>query len=162
MAHDRQMRTLIYTRTHEGDPHPKTGVFGYHDCMGTVRGWPFNAVIGVGGVGREPKCNGIARKLTWVGIGPHKTGEPSRPRVMFDHFRYYGKGGPFLKEKAPALARHMHDKNVREITSCSLSSQERLDVERILGLAGNAPPSPQLVKRAFRPTTGKCRSILDR
>jgi|HubBroStandDraft_6_1064221.scaffolds.fasta_scaffold382330_2 hypothetical protein len=135
------MRTLIYKRTHEGDPGPQTGVFGNHDCMGTVRGWRFDAVIGIGGIRPWPECKGIARRLTWVGIGPHKIGEPSRPRVMFDHFRYYRNGGPLLKEKAPALARRMYDKNVRVITSCSLSSEERLDVERILGLARNAPPS---------------------
>jgi hypothetical protein len=130
------MRTLIYKRTHEGDPGPQTGVFGNHDCMGTVRGWRFDAVIGIGGIRPWPECKGIARRVTWVGIGPHKIGEPSRPRVMFDHFRYYGNGGPLLKEKAPALARRMYDQNVRVITSCSLSSEERLDLKEFLALRG--------------------------
>src|SRR4051812_45820013 len=48
------MRTLVYKRTHSGDPDPKMGVFGNHDCMGEVRAWPFDAVIGIGGVGQQP------------------------------------------------------------------------------------------------------------
>jgi hypothetical protein len=98
-----QMRALIYKRTHSGDPDPETGVFGNHDSMGTARTWSFDAVIGVGGIGREAQSEGIARKLTWVGIGPHKTGEPSRPLVTFDHFLYYGEEGPLLDKKASAL-----------------------------------------------------------
>jgi hypothetical protein len=39
------MRTLIYKRTHSGDPDPKAGVFGCNNCMNTVRGWGFDAVI---------------------------------------------------------------------------------------------------------------------
>ena len=42
------MRTLIYKRTHPGDPDEK-GRFGICDCMGRVRAWDFEAVIGVGG-----------------------------------------------------------------------------------------------------------------
>jgi hypothetical protein len=74
------MRTLIYKRTHTGDPDPTTGVFGNHDCMGSVRGWQFDAVIGVGGVGREPKSHRIAGKLTWIGINPERIfSEPDHP-----------------------------------------------------------------------------------
>jgi hypothetical protein len=64
------MRTLIYKRTHSGDPDPKTSVFGHHDCMGEVREWQFDAAIGIGGVGLEPQNHRIAGKLTWIGIGP--------------------------------------------------------------------------------------------
>ena len=39
------MRTLIYKRTHPGDPDAK-GRFGIYDCMGRVRAWDFEAVIG--------------------------------------------------------------------------------------------------------------------
>jgi hypothetical protein len=35
------MRTLIYKRTHSGDPDPETGIFGNHDCEGEVRDWAF-------------------------------------------------------------------------------------------------------------------------
>jgi hypothetical protein len=33
------MRTLVYTRTHKGDP-DKTGCFGIWDCMGKLRRFP--------------------------------------------------------------------------------------------------------------------------
>lgn len=48
------MRTLIYKRTHPGDP-DETGRFGIHDCMGKVRSWQFDAVVGEGGIGPEPR-----------------------------------------------------------------------------------------------------------
>jgi hypothetical protein len=79
------MRTLIYKRTHTGDPDPVSGVFGNNNCMGQVRGWLFDTVIGVGGIGTYAQSEHIAGLLTWVGIGPHKTGDLRRPRVTFDH-----------------------------------------------------------------------------
>jgi len=65
------MRTLVYKRTHTGDP-DELGQFGNHDCMGTVRGRYYDAVIGVGGIGDAPRRFNIAGKITWIGIGPHK------------------------------------------------------------------------------------------
>jgi hypothetical protein len=155
------MRTLIYKRTHNGDPDPETGEFGNHNCMGQVRGWDFNAVIGIGGIGQEAKRNRIARKLTWVGIGPHKSGDSSCLRVTFDHFLYYGEEGPFLETVAPALARRMYGGNVRLILDASLSTKGRLEVAKILDTARAAPPSPmrlQGVRRKVRQrTNSRCR-----
>src|SRR5207302_400083 len=108
----------------------------------------------------EPQRHGIARKLTWVGIGPHKTGDSQRPKVTFDHFRYYGKMGLLLEEVAPALARRMYDKKARMLID-SLSPAERLEVEKILDRARGAPPSGQLKgvpQRNFQETSDKCRS----
>ena len=154
------MRTLIYKRTHSGDPGPKTGVFGNHDCMGQVRAWNFDAVIGVGGKGPEPVNNGIAEKLTWVGIGPHKTGDLRRPEVAFDHFLYYGKDGEPLSDIAPMLAKHLYDGKARVIMD-SLSDEERREVEEILKLAQKAPPSRRL-RSTSKPVSQeigcKCRS----
>lgn len=104
------MRTLIYKRTHSNDPDPETGVFGNRDCMGQVRAWDFDAVIGIGGVGDEPKRHGIAGKLTWIGIGPQKFfDDPDRrgPQLVFRHFKYFGEDGPLLVNEYPALARHI-------------------------------------------------------
>ncbi len=132
------MRTLIYKRTHNGDPHPETGgIFGIHECMRRVRGWPFNAVIGVGGIGREPQQEGIARKLTWVGIDPHEAGmgKDGHPLLKFDHFRYYGEKGPLLKDVAPALAKRIYDGRVRLIWDSSLPEKERDEVKNILDRA---------------------------
>ncbi len=157
-------RTLIYKRTHNGDPDPKTGVFGCNNCMGTVRGWGFDAVIGVGGISREPECEGIAGKLTWIGIDKHETIDdpsrsfvtPSRPLVTFDHFLYYGDQGPLLKNIAPSLANRMlYDNNVRTLMD-SLSREQQQEVDKLLDLAMDAPPSPQLTEREFRDTSDKC------
>ena len=135
-------RTLVYKRTHSGDPDDQ-GRFGINDCMKTVRARVYDAVIGVGGVGAEPRRNGLAKKLTWVGIGPHKVGRPDRPLVMFDHFLYYGEEGQLLEEYAPNMAQHIYGRNVR--TLMSLTEEEQAEVDRILALAKDAPPSKALV-----------------
>lgn len=157
------MRTLIYKRTHSGDPDPVSGVFGNNNCMKTVRAWGFDAVIGIGGVGKEPVSKGIAGKLTWIGIGKHETHtdrrrpfvSPETPLVTFDHFLYYGEEGPSLDEIAPALARRMFDRNVR-ILMDSLTPQQEKEVEKILALARRAPPSDQLVDGGLIGSAGKC------
>ena len=118
------MRTLIYKRTHSGDPDPNTGVFGNHDCMGGVRGWPFDAVIGIGGVGQEPQSHLIAGKLTWVGIGPQVIDHTARgPQLIFHHFWYRGDEGPLLQKKYPGLASRMYGKNVKVLLHSQSPSQ---------------------------------------
>lgn len=138
------MQTLVYKRTHNGDPDPATGVFGNNDCMGSVRAWPFDAVVGVGGISAEPQSEGIAGKLTWIGIGPHRTGDPLRPLVAFEHFLYYGQHGPLLRSVAPTLARRIYGRNVRALLH-SFSDEEALEVERILARARKAPASTPLL-----------------
>ena len=152
------MRTLIYKRTHSGDPDPETGTFGNADCMGQVRRWDFEAVIGVGGIGRQAAREGIAGKVTWVGIGPHKSpGRWRGPLVTFDRFVYYGEDGPPLRAIAPALARRMLDRNVRAVMH-GLSHQERREVALILDMARAEPRSPRRrPKRRRRPKArGPC------
>jgi hypothetical protein len=164
MTQDKEKRTLIYKRTHSGDPNPETGILGNNKCMGRVRGWPFEAVIGIGGIGRKPQQERIARKLTWVGIDPKEAGmgEDGYPRLRFAHFLYYGDYGPLLEEElAPNLARRMYGRNVRLIFDSSLSEEERLEVEKILDLARNEPPSGQLEGTSHRSSqriSSKCRS----
>jgi hypothetical protein len=138
------MRTLVYKRTHNGDP-DALGQFGINDCMGTVRAREYDAVIGVGGVGDEPRREGIAEKLTWVGIGPHKVGRADRPLVMFDRFLYFGESGPPLAQHAPVLAAHVYGRGSR--TLMSFTDQEQQEVDAILALAKKAPPSPALSGR---------------
>ncbi len=131
--------------TRPGDPDPKTGVFGNHDCMGEVRAWRFNAVIGIGGVGQEPHSRGIARKLTWIGIGPQAIDHNGRgPQLVFRHFWYRGEQGPMLETNYPALASRMYDRNVRVlIHSPSSEHHAALDreVKKILRLAEHASAS---------------------
>src|SRR5262245_49493635 len=86
--------TPVYKRTHPGDP-DSLGRFGIRDCMRSVRSWPFDAVIGVGGQGAEAESHGIAWKLNWIGIGAHRTyvRGMDNPIVTFDQFRDFGTGG---------------------------------------------------------------------
>jgi hypothetical protein len=105
------MKVLIYKRTHTGDP-DNSGCFGVYDCMGQVRSWTFGAVIGVGGVSRAPVRQGIARKVTWVGIGPTPTGVAGDgfPILAFQRFRLMETNGPWLKDLATELAQRMFAK----------------------------------------------------
>ncbi len=158
------MRTLIYKRTHNGDPDPETGVFGNHDCMGEVRDWPFDAVIGIGGVGQEPKSHGIAGKLTWIGIGPQAIDHTGRgPQLIFQHFWYRGEVGSLLWANYPALASRMYDKNVRVLMHSPSSEPQEgkiaaldREVREILRLAMDAPSSTGPVERGFGQSNGKC------
>ncbi len=135
------MRTLIYKRTHTGDP-DKNGRFGIHDCMRSVRTWGFEAVIGVGGSSAEPESHGLARKVNWIGIGPHKRPAAGKPGliVTFDHFLLFESDGPSFPELAPKLANRMYSKNVRKVMN-SLDRKELGEVGNILALAKDAPPS---------------------
>jgi hypothetical protein len=150
------MKTLVYKRTHNGDP-DVLGQFGIRDCMKTVRAWGYEAVIGVGGIGPEPRQKGIAEKLTWVGIGPHRAGRPDRPLVTFDHFLYFGEDGPRVDKYAPSLASHIYGRNVR--TLMSFTGGEQAEVNSILALAKNAPPSKALGEAEDgKPSPKACRA----
>jgi hypothetical protein len=90
--------------------------------MGRVRAWPFDAGIGVGGIGPEPTAYGIDRRVTWIGIGPHKARakDPRGPLVTFDHFVLLDERGPLLRERAPRLAKRMYDRGVRALLTNDL------------------------------------------
>ncbi len=137
------MRTLVYKRTHNGDPSIE-GVFGCNDCMKSVRSWDYGAVIGVGGQSDEPETEGIAEKLTWIGIGPHKTSVPGKehPEVSFEHFLYYGPAGPDLRSVASHLADLMYIKKARNVMT--FNADEQADVDKLLAMAAHAPPSVAL------------------
>jgi len=159
------MRTLIYKRTHPGDPDAK-GRFGIHDCMGQVRSWDFKAVIGVGGISAEPESHGLDRKVNWIGIGPSTwpaTGKRG-PLVTFEHFRLYDADGPSFQKLAPQLAHRMYSKNVR-VLMVDIDAGEWGKVKKILDLVIDAPPSSgdgaDRVRTAKRcvPRTSSAKSI---
>ncbi len=135
------MRTLIYKRTHPGDP-DLDGRFGIDDCMGRVRSWKFDAVIGVGGMSGEPRGHGLDGKVNWIGIGPHRRTMPDKrgPVVTFDHFWFRGPDGPEFEVLAPRLAQRIYSKNIRVLMN-GLSDEERAEVATVLKLAEDAPPS---------------------
>lgn len=138
------MTTLVYKRTHEGDPNQSTGIFGCNGCMGRVRAWTFDAVIGVGGIGAEATSNGLKGKLTWIGVGAHKTPNDKKPLVTFDHFLYLGQTGPDFRTVAPNLAKRMYDRNTRATTDARFTPEEREEVASILTMAGENGPSVQM------------------
>jgi hypothetical protein len=156
------MSTLVYKRTHEGDPNPG-GCFGNRDCMGGVRGLEFAAVIGIGGIGRKARSSGIDRKVNWIGIGPVK--RPSRfgagrPLVTFQHFRYFGDKGPALRAKAPRLARRMYSANAPRYVVKDFTPAELTEIRRLLVMARTAPPSVgySAPERSVRRQKGGCGS----
>ena len=126
------MRILTYKRTHTGDPNPE-GLFGIADCMGTVRGHDFDAVIGVGGTGAEPRSHGIDGKITWIGVYPTKHNQSGLrgPLVTFERFVLLDEKRPMLSALGPALAKRMYVGKVRYLLS-RYNDAERVDAEKIV------------------------------
>ena len=135
------MRTLIYKRTHPGDP-DAGGRFGIHDCMGQVRSWEYDAVVGVGGLGAEPSFYRLDGKINWIGVGPrkHERSNGRGPLVTFDRFVLFEQAGPSFVALAPRLAHRMYRHNVRVLLD-KINAQEAREVRRILALAAKARPS---------------------
>ena len=122
----------------------KAGVFGCEDCMGRVRGWTFDAAIGVGVKRPDRGHEGIACKITWVGTYPYPTecppcNSPRRgPCLKFEHFVLWDERGPDFTLHAPYLYRHMfEEKQVRLVMSQSLPRKMQEEVAAILTLADN-------------------------
>lgn len=126
------MQILTYKRTHIGDPDSE-GRFGINGCMGRVRNWRFDAVIGVGGTGAEPIACGIAGRVTWVGLNPTWNPHPAGPGqiVTFDSFALLDDEGPLLHDLAPLLARRMYERKARTLLS-SYSSDEKVEAEGLI------------------------------
>ncbi len=142
----RKIRILTYKRTHIGDPDEK-GRFGIYDCMGSVRDYEYDAVIGVGGLGREPESFGIDRKINWVGITPtrYRSRNNHAAEITFSYFRRWENQGPLLETLAPLLARRMYEGGARILLS-GYTDEEQVEAERILAWARRQPgltlPSP--------------------
>lgn len=129
------MRILIYKRTHIGDPDGKRQ-FGNQGCMGRVRGFAFDAVIGVGGISGWPTQQGIAKKINWVGRRPLKSANPVDPRgplVSFRQkdFRIFEHQGPLLASESPLLAKKVFGSRARFFFG-SLSPAEQKEAQRLL------------------------------
>jgi len=127
------MRILVYNRNHNGDPDPATGQFGCNGCMGQVRGYSFDAVIGIGGTGLRAKRAGIARRLTWIGVGPKRAGyyNDGYPVLAFRRYWYKGEKGPLLQKVAPFLASRMYTNDLHFVID-DFSNDEMNDIKRLL------------------------------
>lgn len=129
------MRILIYKRTHTGDPNVGRQ-FGNEGCMGRVRGFAFDAVIGVGGIGGQPRKQGISGKINWVGRNPRKSRNPvdaRGPLVSFDSldFRLFEQQGPSFLEHAPLLAKKVFGNRSRFVFR-SLTPAEQREAELLI------------------------------
>ena len=133
-------RILVYKRTHPFDP-DQNGRFGSDDCLGRIRDRKFDAVIGVGATGREAQSYGIAYKVNWIGIGPHKTKRRGRASVVtFDYFLKLEDKGPLLRDVAPKLAKRIYEGKVRSLLY-GMTVDELAEATDLLKYAKNAPPS---------------------
>lgn len=156
------MRILTYKRTHKGDP-DKDGRFGINGCMGKVRSWSYDAVIGVGGFGAEPLGLEISGRVNWVGHGPHRRANSDGPGeiITFESFALLETEGPLVWEIAPHLARRIYEGRVRTLLD-SYSPDEQADAERIVRmlLDGTLPKPSQGVPERTEPAKNKtgCRN----
>ncbi len=156
------LKVLIYRRTHTIDP-CQCGVFGIDDCMGKVRSWDYNAVIGIGA--KNAVADNISYKLTWVGINAHKQNsltvrvdkkckyrkckkvgiknQPRGPLVTFDHFCLMNEKGPMLCDCAPLLYRHifMYEKIPHAALSTSQEHSIQDEIFDLINQYRNCPLS---------------------
>lgn len=155
------MRILTYKRTHTGDP-DEGGGFGIKDCMGRVRNWNFDAVIGVGGIGPEPRSHDIEGRVTWLGRNPawhpHPLGYGQI--VTFASFVLLDSSGPRLVGLAPLLARRMYEKGARVLLK-SYSAEEKAEaevlLETLLDGSSGAAARPALSRRCRAGITARKR-----
>ena len=129
------MKILIYKRTHVGDP-DESRQFGNEGCMGRVRNFPFDVVIGVGGVSRQPTEQGIAGKINWIGRNPVKSKNPidSRgPLVSFkpEDFRLFEQQGPLVFNESSLLAKKIYGNRARYVFR-SLNAIEQQEAMRLV------------------------------
>ena len=167
------MNTLIYKRTHRGDPN-ESGVFGIYDCMGQIRGWNFDSVIGVG---KSPwrGHEGLAYRINWIGINPTKQikARLRGPLVTFQYFALCDEDGPELKTVAPGLFKYMFEGkgksrhhamsrslpgNIQaEITKLLTLVEKHRQTQRISTAAACIPPNECLNTVIDQRTTKRCR-----
>ena len=145
------MQVMIYKRTHKGDP-CKCGVFGVRDCMGSFRSSrEYDAVLGIGGYGNKPKSQGIAGKLTWVGvfrkIGEEKYWKTRKkkklPVFTFKHFKLWDKCGDSLENRNSHLWRYVKHRRsfILDLSNPKICNEIRTEVENILKKCIEQPAS---------------------
>jgi len=133
------MRILIYKRARIGDP-DSLGRFGTDDRLGRIRLLNYDAVLGIGGTGREAERLGIARRINWVGVRPTKRPEPDTGRVLatFGEFLLLEETGPLLHEVAPLLAQRMYKDRIRFLMT-GYTDEEQAEAEAIVEWARRHP-----------------------
>ena len=151
------MRVLVYKRTHRGDPDSQ-GWFGCDDCMGKVRSYHFDAVIGIGGICALARAHGISQKLNWVGTGARKQRIYERGHlVTFRHFAFFEESNLTFHALAPTLAtRLLNAKGPRFLFSDRFNDVEWREVNEVLALAESAPASALRYKATKGKNNHRC------
>lgn len=91
-------------------------MFGTQDCMGRVRTFSYDVVVGIGGIGAEPRSHSIDRRLNWIGIGPilgPDHANRGHPTFTFRHFVLHEHSGAYFDTHCPRLAEAMCDSGCR-------------------------------------------------
>jgi hypothetical protein len=135
------MKVLIYKRTHKGDP-DKEGIFGNQDCMGRIRNWNYDAVIGIGGNVPWKNDVEIKHKINWIGLEPKKINPNNRgAKVVFSHFELYEGEGENIKTHFPNLFKYMYGSRKRFDMSSDLPKDVFEEVKQILDSIEDRPAS---------------------
>lgn len=135
------MKILIYKRTHKGDPNEK-GIFGCHDCMGRIRNWKYDAVIGIGGKRPWKGNEDIKYKINWIGINPKIKVEGKRAdAIVFSNFKLYEEKGPDIEKEFPMLFKYMYGSKKRFDMSSKLPDEVFTEIQEILNYAKDSPQS---------------------
>lgn len=137
------MKVLIYKRTHKGDP-DEEGIFGIQDCMGRVRNWDYEAVIGIGGKTSWKGDEGIKCRINWIGLGPKRiTPHPNRGinQIVFSNFELYEENGEDIAENYPNLFKYMYDSRKRFDMSSELPENVFEEIHKILNSIKDSPAS---------------------
>ena len=137
------MKVLIYKRTHKHDPDER-GIFGIQDCMGQIRNWNYDAVIGIGGKSAWKDHTDIKYRVTWIGLEPKVIGSTKRGNlIVFAHFELYEENGKDIKEHYPKLFDYMYVSGSRKRfdMSSSLPKDVYEEVKSILDSIKDSSPS---------------------
>lgn len=124
--------------------------------MGRVRNLRYDAVIGIGGLGAEPRSFGIDGKLNWVGIGPRRGPSHTDGRraaiIEFDYFVLLEADGPSFRRIAPQLAQKMYGgpRYILDAYSSSERSEALAIIAWALGVATAADASSPPVQSCRR------------
>lgn len=153
------MRVFLYKRTHRLDP-DDSGTFGIYCCMGRMQEYSFDAVIGISGISPNPIREGIARRINWIGIGPHtiREGDVGYPILGFEQFiKWEGKGKVF-RDLAPKQAKRMYSGyGVRYLM---LDSESNPEIRRVLKLASKAKPSSAFLQSTAAKKPKPCKKTI--
>lgn len=137
------MKVLIYKRTHKGDPGIE-GIFGSEDCMGRIRNWDFDAVIGIGGSAPWKKDADIKHKINWIGLEPKKIRSSKRGDiVVFSHFELYEENGLNIEIHFPNLFSYMYGSRKRFDMASVLPKDVFNEVKQILDSIQDSPASDE-------------------